>query len=122
MIAVDEKFLDLPSVGRTVIRKDVVPGVRHVLQLTDEPVVGHVANDHHGIDLLVAEERERLAKDLRRGPIRNVNVAQDTEGEVGTFRSTLGQRTTRKGQRLSPHKKRTTGKVNLHGLAPRSHQ
>ena len=92
VVAEHEQALNLASVRRAVVRKHPEPGVRHRLELAREAEVGHVARDHHGVDALVAEIRERLFERVRlvaggeRAPVGgepHVHVAHHAELQLG---------------------------------------
>ena len=92
MVAEHEESLDLAAVRRTVVRKHLEPGLCHGLELAGQPEIGHVARDHHGVDALVAEIRERPFERVRliaggkRAPVGgepHVHVAHDAELQFG---------------------------------------
>ena len=92
VVAVDEEALHVATVRRLVVREHLEPGVRHVLELVDEPLVGDVAHDHHGVHALRAEPFERvdegggvvaLVEAVARGGEAHVDVAHHAEREFG---------------------------------------
>ena len=85
MVAVDEQLLDRLSAQPLAVRERLLPRIGHMLQLRDEPLVGHVARDHHAIDALVAKPRERLEKcfrSIRTRRLAHMHVAHHAESQA----------------------------------------
>ena len=77
MVAHHENLLDGATIGITVVREHGVPRLRNSLHLFDHAVVGHVAGDHHGIDVLAAEPFERMPEGEVVAPCLHLLVGTD---------------------------------------------
>ena len=91
VVADHEHLLDWTSVGVHVVREHGVPSLRYRFHLLDHAVVRHVAGDHHGVDVLVAEPFERMLEGevvapgghlLVRPDLGDVDVRDNAEAHV----------------------------------------
>ena len=82
----------MATVRRLVVGEHLEPGVCNELELVHEPLVGYVANDHHGVRLLVSEPLKRvdecrrvviLCEALASRPKTHMNIAHYTKRHIG---------------------------------------
>ena len=82
VIAEHPELRHRPAVPRLAVREDLEPAVRRPLQLRVESVVGDVAGNHHAIDALVVEVRQRRKEGVLVARILQMDVAQNAERHI----------------------------------------